>query len=384
MSPNKAKQNSRAGTFIQQPGGCRAFIPKPLPPSPPIQYTPTLVNALSHATLTIGRLDGAADVLPNPDLFVAMYVRKEAVLSSQIENTQASLADVLEYEAGAPLQGLPLDVGEVVNYVGAMNYGLERLKSLPLSLRLIREIHAKLLAGVRGGDRTPGEFRIRPNWIGPPGCTLAEAVFVPPPVPEMHTALGDLEAFMRRRDHAPLIQIGLAHAQFETIHPFLDGNGRVGRLMITFMLCERKILCRPLLYLSRYLVANKQEYYDRLMAVRLRGEWEEWLNFFLKGVATVSEEASQKARRIIDLRDKHRAKIDASKHRVALSYRLLELLYQSPVVTMPETAKRLQRSRVTANDLIWHFEQLGFLQEITGKTRNRRFRYQPYYDLLNE
>jgi len=314
-----------------------------------------------------------------------MYVRKEAVLSSQIENTQASLADVLEYEANVPGRHLPADVGEVVNYVRAMNYGLERLGSLPLSLRLIREIHAELLRGVRGGERTPGEFRTRANWIGPPACALADATFVPPPVLQMREALGHLEAYIQQQDETPLlVRVGLAHAQFETIHPFLDGNGRVGRLLMTFMLCQRGVLRRPLLYLSRFLAQRRPEYYDRLMAIRLGGRWEDWLVFFLTGIAEVGEEATDKARRIIDLQNRHMALISSRARSLESSRRFLELLFKSPVITMPEAARRLERSRPTVNAVIRQFLGLGLLVEITGKARYRVFRYQPYVDLLNE
>jgi len=376
----------RAGAFVQQPDGYKAFLPKPLPPKPPIRYDERLAGALSRADRALGRLDGAAEILPNPDLFVAMYVRKEAVLSSQIENTQASLSDVLEYEAKVPARSHPPDVGEVVNYVRAMNYGLERLKKLPLSLRLIREIHAKLLGGVRGGQRAAGEFRSGPNWIGPNGTGLSDAVFVPPPVPEMHTGLSQLESYLQRKDDATplLLKIGMVHAQFETIHPFFDGNGRVGRLLITFLLCEKKVVQRPLLYLSRYLTEHKQAYYDWLMAVRLRGDWEGWLRFFLEGVAEVAAEATQKARRIIALREAHERIILSQGRSKPTARRLLDLLYTTPILSAANAHQRLEISRPTAHTLFRHFEELGFLREITGKGRNRVYRYQPYVDLLNE
>jgi len=379
-----AGHETRAGRFVQQPGGYAAFIPNMLPPTPPVQYSARLVDALARADRAIGRLDGAAHLLPNPDLFVAMYVRKEAVLSSRIENTQASLADVLEFEAKAPGRRLPKDVGEVVNYVRAMTYGLERLETLPLSLRLIREIHAELLRGVRGGGRAPGQFRSSPNWIGPPGCTLADATYVPPPVPEMHAALGNLETYMQRRDTTPLlVRVGLAHAQFETIHPFLDGNGRVGRLLITFMLCQREAMRKPLLYLSRYLVAHRDAYYDCLTAIREAGQWEPWLEFFLRGVADVGHEATEKAGQIIELQRRHQDVLAAKVRGPDTARRLLDLLYETPVITMPEAARRLGKSRPTANSLISQFVGLGLLVEITGRTRYRVFRYQPYVDLLN-
>ncbi len=236
----------RAGQFLPQPEGYRAFIPAPLPPDPPIRMDEELIRLLSDADRCLGRLDGVASVLPNPDLFVAMYVRHEAVLSSQIEGTQSTLEDVLEFEADSKGEAHPQDVAEVVNYVRAMNYGLQRLGDLPLSLRLIREIHGELLAGGRGSERTSGEFRRSQNWIGPAGCTLSTATFVPPPVHEMQQALSNLEKFLYEGGSLPrLIHCGLIHSQFETIHPFLDGNGRVGRLLITFLLCQQGVLHQP-------------------------------------------------------------------------------------------------------------------------------------------
>ncbi len=240
----------RDGQYVRQPNDYRAFIPPPLPPAPAIQFDAELSLLLSKADRCLGRLDGVTSVLPNPNLFVAMYVKHEAVLSSQIEGTQSTLEDVLQFEIDAHGQDIPKDVEEVVNYVQAMNYGIERLKELPLSLRLIREIHAELLNGVRGENRSPGEFRTSQNWIGAAGGSLANAVFVPPPPFEMKQALDNLEKFLHDDSFPVLIQCALAHAQFETIHPFLDGNGRVGRLLITFLLCERGILQKPLLYLS--------------------------------------------------------------------------------------------------------------------------------------
>jgi Fic family protein len=266
-----------------------------------------MARLLSVAERALGRLDGVTMLLPNPDLFLGMYVRQEAVLSSQIEGTQSTLEDVLRFEAGEKGHDKVNDVADVVNYVAAMNHGLQRLSTLPLSLRLIREIHGKLLAGARGGERTPGEFRTSQNWIGPKGSTLQTARFVPPPKHEMDRALDNLEKFLHEREVLPpLIHCGLAHAQFETIHPFLDGNGRVGRLLITFLLCEQKILSRPLLYLSLYLKFHQQEYYDRLMAIRSDGNWEGWLKFYLRGVQEVSTSAAATAKAIIEIRDRHR------------------------------------------------------------------------------
>jgi Fic family protein len=371
----------RAGRYIKQSEGYRAFIPAPLPPDPPVSMDAELVRLLSEADRSLGRLDGVASVLPNPDLFVAMYVRHEAVLSSQIEGTQSTLEDVLQFEVDGKGQDLPRDIGEVVNYVNAMKHGLARLEKLPLSLRLIREIHAKLLHGVRGAARTPGEFRRSQNWIGPENCTLATATFVPPPVPAMHVALDNFEKFLHAETLPVLVHCGLAHAQFETIHPFLDGNGRVGRLLVTFLLCQRGVLHRPLLYLSYYLRAHRAEYYDRLMAVRNDGDWEGWLKFFLRGVGEVSRAATETARRILDLREKDRQRV-TEKVSGSLGPQLLDYLYEQPLLTVRLVEQQLGCSYVTASKLVDQFVAMGLLFEATGGRRNRRFRYEPYLALF--
>lgn len=372
----------RAGRYVKQAAGYTAFIPAPLPPNPPLRLDEGMAALLSAADQALGRLDGVATILPNPDLFVAMYVRQEAVLSSQIEGTQSTLEDVLQYEMDARGRGYPKDVEEVVNYVRAMNYGLERLPALPLSLRLIREIHAELMRGVRGQHRTPGEFRRSQNWIGPENCTLATATFVPPPVAEMHGALDNLEEFLHDTGQPVLIHCGLAHAQFETIHPFLDGNGRVGRLLITFLLCQRGVLRRPLLYLSHYLKAHRAEYYDRLMAVRNDGDWEGWIRFFLRGIEQVSREATETAQAILRLRENHRERIGQQAERSTQGFQLLEMLYEHPIITVRMAEKHLGCSYATANKLVEQFVRLGLLEEMTGYQRNRRFRYAPYLALF--
>ena len=375
----------RSGRFVNQPENYQAFIPAPLPPDHPVEMDQETLKLLSDADRALGRLDGVTSVLPNPDLFVAMYVRHEAVLSSQIEGTQSTLEDVLEFEADAQGREHPRDVEEVINYVKALNHGLHRLSDLPLSLRLIREIHATLLEGVRGQDRTPGEFRRSQNWIGPQGCTLATATFVPPPVHEMQTALGDFEKFLHETAELPvLVHCGLAHAQFETIHPFLDGNGRVGRLLITFLLCQRGILNHPLLYLSLYLKAHRAEYYDRLMAVRTNGNWEGWIKFFLKGVFQVSQSATETARAILRMREDHRQAIaDNMGGRAALGLRLLDALYEQPIISVSFAEKLLECAYVTANKIIDQLAGLELLRETTGGQRNRRFRYEPYLNLFD-
>lgn len=376
--------NNRAGQYRNTLQGYRAFYPAHLPPEPPIVQDQELIYALSDADRALGRLDGTASNLPNPELFVAMYVRQEAVLSSQIEGTQSTLEDVLDYEAGLR-EGRPKDVPEVFNYVAAMEHGLARLSDLPLSLRLIREIHEKLLSGVRGSERSPGEFRITQNWIGPQGCTLQNATFVPPPPDELMSILGNFETFLNDRSpYPPLLQCGIVHAQFETIHPFLDGNGRVGRLLITLLLCERKILSQPLLYLSHYFRVHRAEYYDRLMAIRNSGDWEGWLKFFLRGIAVVAASASKMAKNIQIMREKHRAYVTSELSSSQHAATLLDMLFEHVVVTVNQINKWLGCSTATANKLVRQFEQLGLLQEITGQKRNRVFRYEPYLSLIHE
>jgi Fic family protein len=381
-----AEPSTRAGRYVPQPGGFRAFMPAPLPPARPIRIAGDLQRLLSEADRALGRLDGSVLTLPNPDLFVFMYVRKEAVLSSQIEGTQSSLQDLLAAEAHILGDRLPRDVDEVVNYVRAMNHGLARLSKLPVSVRLIREIHGELLKSVRGSHLTPGELRRSQNWIGPAGCTLAEATFVPPPVAEVPAALGALEKFLHNDDDIPLlVKIGLAHAQFESIHPFLDGNGRIGRLLVTFLLCERGALHKPVLYLSHFFKRHRQDYYEKLQAVRDRGDWEGWLVFFLRGVAEVSIEAAETARKILELREQHRKSITEHLGRAAGNgHRVLEHLYERPITSVAEVRELLGTTFVGANQIVQRLVALNILHEITGQARNRRFRYDPYVRLFDE
>lgn len=318
-----------------------------------------------------------------------MYVRHEAVLSSQIEGTQSTLGDVLRFELTGATKarsgGIPGDVEEVVNYVAAMNEGLRRLQSLPLSLRLIREIHARLMRDVRGSDRQPGEFRKSPNWIGPSGCTLDQAEFVPPPPHEMMQALHNFEKFLH--DQSPmevLIHCGLAHAQFETIHPFLNGNGRVGRLLVTFMHCQRDVLRKPLLYLSYYLKAHRSQYYDRLMAVRHDGDWEGWLKFFLQGVFEVSNAATETARRIVSLREAHTQLVGLKARSAVTVMRLLDVMFRRPVLNIKTAAGLIESGFKVAASAMDQLEILGLVEEITGGQRNRVFRYSPYVALFDQ
>jgi Fic family protein len=380
-----APATTRAGRYVKQRTGYAAFIPAPLPPDPPVSLDGALHALLSRADQAVGRLDGVIQTVPNADFFVYMYVRREAVLSSQIEGTQSTLEDLLavELEPRPAWRRLPQDVDEVVRYVHAMNYGLKRLSDLPLSLRLIREIHRELLSDGRGSHRLPGEFRTSQNWIGPANAGLAEATFVPPPVHEMKEALDNFERFLHQDELPALVHAGLAHAQFETIHPFLDGNGRVGRLLITFLLVFRGVLHRPLLYLSVYLKRHRAEYYDRLTAIRNTGDWESWLRFFLAGVAQTAEEATATARAILALREEHRRRIQEQTAGVN-GLRLLDLLFERPLVHVNLVKDGLGISFVTANKLVEQFEALGIVEEITGRKRDRIFSYTAYVALFQE
>ncbi|MCL2810352.1 MAG: Fic family protein [Clostridia bacterium] len=373
---------NRAGIFVRQSEGHQTFIPKKLPPEPSLKYDGEMMKLLSDADRKLGRLDGVTQILPNPALFVAMYVRKEALLSSQIEGTQASLIDVLDTEK----EDISNEhVVEVTDYVRAMYYGLERLNEFPLSLRLLREIHGVLLARGRGSHRNPGEFRQSQNWIGHAGCTLRNASFVPPAVPDMHQALRDLELFLHEEDEIPvLVKIGLIHAQFETIHPFLDGNGRMGRLLITFWLCQQGILGEPLLYLSYFFKINRSEYYDRLMQVRLKGDWEGWTKFFLTGISEVSDGAISSAKEILTLREKFMEKLlenNAAGHKN--SVKLLDSLFDNPVTTKLQTKELLGTSLPTAGSTVDHFVDLGILHDYTpDRQRKKKYIFADYMKIL--
>lgn len=306
------------------------------------------------------------------------------MLSSQIEGTQSSLNDVLAAEAKIFSPDGPEDVSEVINYVDAMNYGLARLSDLPVSIRLIKEIHEKLMQGRRGTHLQPGELRTSQNWIGPGGCLLADATFIPPPPHEVLNSLADLESFLHQEANLPLlIKIGLAHCQFETIHPFWDGNGRVGRLLITFLLCESQVLVKPVLYLSYFFKQNRQEYYERLQAVRDHGKWEEWLLFFLRGVSEVAEQAALTARNILVMREKHRRLItDQLGRQAANGHKLLEFLYKHPIVSVKEVQELIGTTPPPAHSLVTRLTELGILREVTGQARNRRYLFEDYTGLF--
>lgn len=376
--------STRAGRYERQSdGGYLAFIPRPLPPAD-LRIDPELQALVSKADVALGRLDGAVAVIPDPDLFVLQYVRREAVLSSQIEGTYASLMDVLEYEAQMDHAERRVEVAEIINFVLAMNHGLDRLRNLPLSRRLMCEVHDVLMRDVRGGEpqKTPGQFRHTQNWIG--GGSPATARFVPPPPELVDEQFANLEKFLHDPEPmSPLIKVGIAHAQFETIHPFLDGNGRTGRLLITFWLAERGILKKPLLYTSLYLKEHKDEYMDRLQSIRDEGAWEKWLAFFLDGIAQVATEATETATRILELREKDRNILARSLgRRSGNALRLLDDLFQRPLVTAKVVERTLDVSQPTASALVRDVADLGILQELTGRKRYRVFAYREYLDLF--
>ncbi len=377
----------RTGRYVQQPQGYRAFIPRALPPDPPLRLSPGMQQLLSQADRALGRLSGSAGVLPSLGLFVyEMHVRKEAVLSSRIEGTRSSLQDLLIAEAGVLPSGRPDDVAEVTNYVRAFNYGLYRLEELPVCVRLLCEMHELLLQGVRGAPARPGLLRESQNWLGPAGCDRSEATFIPPPPAEVPAALGELEKFLNAPGGLPpLVWIGLAHAQFETIHPFLDGNGRLGRLLISLLLAQQQILQKPVLYLSDYFYRHRLEYYDRLQAVHEQGDWEGWIEFFLQGVADVSQDAAETIQHIYALREKHRAEINMALGRAAGNgLRILEFLYSQPLFTVPRVQGHLGVSYASANQLVSRLEKLGILEEISGRKRNRVYRYSSYLELFEK
>lgn len=380
------KYPDRSGQYIKQLQGYKAFIPEPLPPkNPELSIDDELQDYLSEADISLGRLDGSIQMLPNPDLFIEMYVKKEAVISSQIEGTQSSLSQLLKKESEVNDPDTPSDVNEVSNYVKAMHRGLELLNDLPVSVRLVKEIHKELLRDVRGQEKNPGELRKSQNWIGSEGRDIRHATFVPPPEHEMVKALSDWEKFLHQNDHIPvLVKIGMAHAQFETIHPFLDGNGRVGRLLITLLLCEWDKLQEPVLYLSHFFKQHRQEYYELLQNVRDLGDWESWIKFFVRGVSEVSGQATDTSREIVSLREKHRGLIVEEFGNVAGNgLKVLERLFLKPYITVKQIESLTGVTFSAANNLMGKFENVGVLTEITGQKRNRQYEYSDYLNLFS-
>jgi len=363
-----------------------AFVPHPLPPNVPPDWE--LTRTLSEADRALSQLAGLGRTMPNPHLLIGPFVRREAVLSSRIEGTRAGITDLYAYEAGQlPLPGMEApppesEVREVLNYVNALEYGLERVKTLPVSLRLIQELHRELMVGVRGEHATPGEFRRSQNWIGPPGCTLREATFVPPPVPEMHEALHALETYLHRADvYPPLVRLALVHYQFEAIHPFVDGNGRIGRLIISLMLVEWDLLPLPLLYLSAYFHRHRQEYYDLLLRVSERGAWRDWLLFFLRGVADQAKDAATRARKLQDLREDWHRRL-AQARTSALALRLADALFQTPVLTIPQAQRLLGVTYPGAQRNVEKLVQVGILQLVGGTSYGKTYTAPELLDMV--
>ncbi|MDF1615688.1 Fic family protein [Desulfurivibrio dismutans] len=362
----------------------QAFVPAPLPPRPPIDWTPELRSKFDQALLALGRLDSVSTLLPDTSLFLYMYVRKEAVLSSMIEGTQSSLSDLLLFEMDQE-PGVPLDdVREVSNYVAALDHGLHLLaEGLPLSLRLFREIHGVLLAKGRGSNQTPGEFRRSQNWIG--GTRPGNAAFVPPPAEEVAECMSKLELFLHDQPEPTpvLLKAALAHVQFETIHPFLDGNGRLGRLLITLLLCSRSVLRKPMLYLSLYFKTHRQYYYELLNNVRLTGDWEAWLDFFAEAVITTATQAVEAAQQLLELSNRDRDQISGLGRAAASTLEVHRALMEHPIATSGSLVKKTGITPATVNKALGHLEQLGIVKELTARQRNRLFSYAGYIEIMS-
>lgn len=372
----------RAGQYVQQLKGYKAFIPASLPPDPALKQDDEFNYLLSNASLALGKLSGLTSVISDPDLFVYLYVRKEALLSSQIEGTQCSLEDVLSPGVEDDGLGKHDDIEEVSNYVKAMNEGLKRLSELPVCTRLIKEIHSTLMSGVRGAHKTPGEFRQSQNWIGRPDANLNTAEFVPPPFEEVDKLMSDLEKFIHADDKIPyLVKAALIHAQFETIHPFLDGNGRLGRLLITYLLCFWKVLDRPLLYLSYYFKAYRSEYYAKLMDVRLKGDWESWIKFFLKAVSESADMANSAALEIHRLHQADKERLQQSKP-TTYTIQVFNEFCHDPILTGAVLIERHSSTKPKVNRAFQYLLDLGIIREISGKQRNRKYAYHNYLQIL--
>jgi Fic family protein len=374
---NKPSPNSGKTVSL---GAYAAFVPAPLPPV--LEWSPRLIGVLSDADRLIGRLAGEGGRLPNPHILMRPFVRREAVLSSKIEGTQATLGELLAAEAGAAVERSPEDLREVGNYVAALEHGISLLQELPLCVRLVRELHTKLMEGVRGQNATPGIFRTTQNWIGKPGSTLATASYIPPPPGEVEPCLAAWEKFLHESDLPPLVTIALAHYQFEAIHPFLDGNGRVGRLLITLFLIERKILPTPLLYLSAFFEAARRDYYDGLRGVSTSGAWNEWLEYFLLGVARMSEDALSRATRINDLLAEWHGKLAG--HSTNTPIRVLGLLAANPFVTITGAANQLSVAFTTVQRAIERLESSGIVRQVSDAKRDRVYCAQAVLDILEE
>ncbi len=370
MSPSDFTPDS-PGRLARTPEGYWAFIPHPLPPA--LVLSPALIEQLSVADRSVGELSGIGRTLPNPHLLIGPFIRREAVLSSRIEGTQASLSDLFYFEASGRATPDAPDVREVANYVRSLQYALARLAKLPVSLRLIREMHQQLLEAVRGEHLTPGEFRRSQNWIGPPGCTLMDAVFVPPPARDMMHCLDAFEKYLHQASPFPqLVQLAIVHYQFEAIHPFLDGNGRIGRLLVTLLMSTGGLLSRPMLYLSAYFERHRDEYYRHLLSVSQKGAWTDWITFFLRGVADQSQDALTRAASLLDLWRQYRAKVQSARSS-ALLLQLVDQLFADPAITVGGAARLLNVTYRAAQLNIDKLVERGILHEVTGRERNRVF-----------
>ena len=376
---------NRAGKFVDNLTGeatYQSFKPNPLPPVPEILLDEEIVKLVVDANRQLAKLDTASQLISNADLFISMYVRKEALISSQIEGTQCTLDDVLDPEVD---MNANLDVSDVVNYVKATQYAIQRLENLPLCCRLMKEVHEKLMEGVRGQDKTPGEFRHSQNWIGPANCSLKDARYIPPNVQDMEEAMSDLERYMNENvEYDPLIRAALIHYQFETIHPFLDRNGRIGRLLILLYLMEQKVLSKPVIYISYFLKKNQVEYYDRISEVRRSGNFEQWIKFFLEAVSKAATDSLESIRQLSILHDKNIARLPISNRKKDNLRAVFEYIEQYPIIDIKKTAKELGISYNTVATVVKKLVELGILQETTNKARNRVFAYEEYLDILRK
>ncbi len=383
---NMQGTKGRAGTFIGTEGSRKAFLPNPLPYKEGLALDTPLIDLLSRADVCLGRLDGKAGLLPDQNLFVMMYIKKEAVLSSQIEGTQASLRDVLEMEAKVLRPKVPSDTIQVLNYISAMNKGLDHIRSgRPMDLALIKDLHRELMKGVRGTDQYPGELRKVQNWIGPPGSGIEDAIYIPPPPKEAIRCMKDLERFMMGKFRIPpLIKAALIHSQFESIHPFLDGNGRIGRLLVVLVLIKEGHIEQPLLYLSHYLKGERAEYYRRLQMVREKDDIEGYLRFFLNGVAEAALEASDRSHKILDLKERTKRTVLREMGRnSSKGLLLMEGLFLRPVVQVRNVMELTGLSFQNSRFLVEEFVEMGVLTEMTGQKRNRKYEFGEYLELLN-
>ncbi len=372
----------RGGKYIPQIQGYKAFIPSKLPPKPALKVSSSMAQKIDRAMELLGKVDAIASTLPDINLLISMYVKKEALLSAQIEGTQVSLEDVLSFEGGREPENIA-DVEEVVNYVKALKKGIHLLEELPLSLRLLCKVHELLMQGTRGAHKTPGKIRQTQNWLGPAGATLADARFVPPPPQEAKKALGELEVYMHKSTLHPLIDCALIHYQFETIHPFLDGNGRLGRLLITLYMFWKKIVSKPILYTSYFLKKNRQEYFDRLSLTREKGDYEQWVNFFLECIIETAQTTLADTKKILALKQPHE-KMLARACVTRLTYQALEELFKQPIVQIKDMAQLLNTSFQTATKVLELLESLKIVQETTGQKRNRRYSYVAYLAILEK